>query len=1077
MRNYKSFVLLLIFGCFSAMAWGQRITGTVVDRSNQLPVEGATVTASGKTQGVFTDNRGRFSLELEGARSFEVSNIGYATRIINVTNATTYTVELVVSESALDQVVVVGYGTQRKANLTGAVSTVDVDNALRSRPITDVARGLQGTTPGLTITSPLGQPGTTASIRLRGLSGSLNGGGAQPLILLDNVEIPNLQMVNPEDVESISVLKDAASTSIYGTRATWGVILITTKSGRKNTPGKITYSNNFSWNKPTVIPKPADPAMGAETVLAAMRRTANNPNITQFGVLGMYFDEIGIQKIRDWQATYGGQDLGNEMVLGRDMEIRDGKLFFYRPWDPMAMYMKEYAFQQKHDVSVTGGGEKTTYHLGLGYLNQGGVLKVNPDMFKRYNVSLAVNSAVNNWFDVRTKMQLAQSTMTQPFMFSGASLGPWAYLTRWPAIYPYGTYEGKSFRSALTETQQAKMEEDKEIMTRIQVGGQLKPAKGLTFDFDYTYTATNSHLHSVGGGTAGIDFWGGSLTYRENYQSAAYDRVRYTSNWNNLNTVRAFATYKKNLGDHNLQVIAGGDMDLYRNWAQVSERRTIMDANLGELGLATGDQFASGGRGHWATNGYFGRINYDYKDKFLLELNGRYDGSSRFPASDQYAFFPSMSAGYVLTEEEYMDWSREVLSFLKLRVSWGSLGNHNIGNNRFLSTLNSTSSGWLIGNVNQLTFTTPTPLSPILTWETVTTLDFGVDARFFNNKFGASFDWYKRTTSDMITAGVTLPSTFGAASPVRNYGAMETTGWELALDYRHTFGNGLNFSVVGVLSDFQEKITKFANTTMGINANREGRVIGEIWGYETDRYFTQEDFVSQNPNGSWVLKPGIPNQTNLEGGSAWFFYGPGDIKYRDINGDGVINQGTNTLDNPGDQRIIGNSTPRYQYGLTLNADFKGFDFTVFFQGVGKRDLWPNGPVFIPGWRQAEVWYDHGMDYWTPNNPNAYYPRPTNYNEGVGTRSNFYPQTKYLLNMSYLKLKNLAVGYTIPARISQKLKMSKTRIYFSGENLVTWSPVQIPIDPEIDYYPGQDGSGFGRTYPHQTRVSFGLQATF
>lgn len=1079
MGKLKPLCMLLLVSLISVAGWGQRINGTVVDNSSGNPIEGASVIAGDRTAGVFTNAAGEFTIELDGADYFTVSSVGYAPQRVNVTGASSYIIRLEIRQSDLEQVVVVGYGTQTKANLTGAVSTVDVAATMQSRPITDVARGLQGTTPGLTITSPFGQPGVAAKISLRGLQGSLNATqGAKPLILVDNVEILDLQLVNPEDIESISVLKDAASASIYGTRATWGVILITTKSGRKNTDGKVTYSNNLSWNKPTIVPEPAEPVKGIETVLSALRRTSNNPNITQYGVLGMYFDEIGMEKIRNWVNTYGdGSGLGLEMVEGRDYEIRDGKLFFYRPWNPMKMYMKEYAFQQKHDISVNGGGDKTTYHLGLGYLNQGGVLKVNPDKFERYNLTLNLTTDVKEWMEARGRINLAQSTQTYPFQFSGASLGPWAYLTRWPAVYPYGTIEGKPFRSALTETAQAKMDTEKGTLAKVQVGTTLKPVKGLTLDADYIFSAWNEHIHSIGGGTSGIDFWGGSLTYRENYQSASYDRVMYTSWWSYMNTFKAFATYTTNIGNHNLKFIAGGDMDYFREWMQRSERRNIMDPNLGEPNLATGDQFVGGSRSHWATLGYFARVNYSYKNKYLLEFNGRYDGSSRFPTSDQYAFFPSASLGYVLSEENYMDFAKDVLSFLKIRASLGTLGNQDVGNNRFLSTMSSTNSGWLIGSVNQLTMSTPTPLSPILTWEKVTTLDFGVDARFFDNKLGIAFDWYRRTISDMITGGVTLPSTFGAASPVRNYGEMQTTGWELTADFRHSFNNGLNINVTGVLSDFQEKITRFANTTKTIGTNYEGRVLGEIWGYVTDRYFTADDFTGQQPNGKWIPKAGIPDQTWMEQGSAWFFYGPGDIKYKDLNGDGKIDAGSNTVNDPGDQKIIGNSTPRYQFGVTISADWKGFDLMAYFQGVGKRDYWPNGPVFIPGWRQAEVWYQHQMDYWTEDNPNAYYPRPTNYNEGVDGRKNFYPQTKYLLNMSYVKLKNLALGYTVPASLSSKLKLQKFRVYVATENLVTWSPIQVPVDPEIDYYPGQDSSGFGRTYPHQKRISVGVQATF
>lgn len=1053
------------------------IRGKVTDEAG-VPMPGVSVRIQNTTKGVFTDADGNYTLVADRGQVIIFSSVGSAPQEHVIGQASTVNIALKIDSRKLDDVVVVGYGTQRKGNLTGAVSTVDIKRTLESRPITDLGRGLQGAVPGLTITTASGDLGKNPNIRLRGMTGSLNTGsnGAQPLILLDNVEIQSLQMVNPLDVESISVLKDAASTSIYGTRAAWGVILITTKSGRKGAPASIAYANNFSWGKPTTMPTIAPAADGASAVLQALRRTKNDPTLTQFGVLGMYFDEVGIQKIKDWEKNYGGQDLGDEMVMGRDMEVRDGKLFFYRPWDVAEKYMKKNAFQQKHDISVSGGGEKTSYHLGLGYLNQGGMLKEKADEFTRYNASLSVNSSVNDWLDVRGKMILSQSQLATPFSFSGTQLGPWYYLYRWPKIYPYGTLDGKPFRSALTETMQAKMDEDKSHFTRIQVGATMKVIKDLTVDVDYTYSNTNSHLHSTGGGTSGIDFWGGTLNYLPNYQSVSWDRVRYTSTWEEMNTGRAFATYKKDLQDHHIKVIAGMDVDLFNYTYQMSERRQVLDPDLGEIPLTVGDQFVGGARRDWATNGYFARVNYDYKNKFLLELNGRYDGSSRFPENDQYAFFPSISAGYVLTEDKYMDFAKPVLSFLKIRGSFGSLGNQDIGDYRFLPVMRSTSSNWLIGTNNLVTFTTPEQVSPSLTWEKVATIDFGADARFFDNKLGVSFDWYKRTTSSMISGGVTVPSTFGGIVPVRNYGEMQTTGWEVAIDFNHTFDNGIRFNLLGTLSDFREEISRFANVTKGINSFYEGKMLGEIWGYQTDRIFSEADFT-KDAGGKWIPVSGIPDQTVLAGNTSWFYYTPGDIKYRDINGDGKVTPGTETVDDPGDQSVIGNSTPRYQYGLRVGADWKGIDLSVFLQGVGKRQLWPSGPIFIPGFNVAEAWYSHQMDYWTPENTGAFYPRPTEGGQSESSR-NFYRQSRYLLDMSYLRIKNISLGYTLPASISNKARIKQARIYVSGENLITFDKANIPIDPEIDYTKEQtDRSAFARVYPYRKEFSFGVQITF
>jgi TonB-linked SusC/RagA family outer membrane protein len=486
--------------------------------------------------------------------------------------------------------------------------------------------------------------------------------------------------------------------------------------------------------------------------------------------------------------------------------------------------------------------------------------------------------------------------------------------------------------------------------------------------------------------------------------------------------------------------------------------------------------------GHWSTQGYFGRLNYSFKNKFLFEVNGRYDGSSKFPVGDKWAFFPSASAGYVLTQESFMDFSRNVLSFLKLRASWGSIGNQDVGNYRFLRIMSASNSGWLVGNVNQVTASTPGLVSPSLTWETVTTLDFGADARFFDNRFGVTFDWYKRTTSDMITGGVTVPSSLGTSAPVRNFGDLETKGWELTLDYNHRINKDLRFNITGVLSDFTERLTKYAaNQTGLISSNYEGRTLGEIWGYETDRYFTAEDFqrdASGNfilQNGKYVMTPGTPTQTRWETGA--FFYGPGDIKYKDLNGDGKIDIGANTVSDPGDQKIIGNTTPRYQYGIRLGLDWKGLDLNMYLQGVGSRQMWANGPVVIPGYRIGEGWYEHQLDYWTPSNTNAYYPRPTNQLQSNATR-NFLPQTKYLLNMAYTRLKNINLGYTLPSKLSNRVKLQTVRVYVSGENLVTWSKLQVPIDPEVNYTSAglNDPNTFGRVYPYRKQFSFGLQVT-
>jgi TonB-linked SusC/RagA family outer membrane protein len=1088
MRKRYCLAWLVLCSCWYSTALAQTISGEVYDKSMQAPIAGATIIASTTKYGTVTGTDGKFTIELKGDKYIEISYAGYKGQRVLVTANTFYRVEL--EASLLDQVVVVGYGTQKKANLTGAVSTVDVKKTFGSRPVTDVSRALQGVVPGLTITTATGDLGTDPKIQLRGLIGSLNTGaaGAKPLILVDNVEIPSLQLINPDDIESISVLKDAASASIYGTRGAWGVILITTKSGKKGMPARVTYSNNLAWSKSIHTPKLAGGADNATAALTALQRT--NPGQNFVGTIGFSADSLAIVKMREWEATYGGQDLGDEMEYGRDFEFRGGKLYFYRTWDPNKMFLKDWTLQHRHDINVSGGSDKTSYTLGLGYLGQTGQLKVNPDDFKRYNLTLGVNSTISKWLDVRGKVLYSNTQLSTPFLFNQAQYNTWYYLYRWPSYYPYGTYDGKPFRSAVTEAQQASLDQNKNIMNRISFGGTFKVIKGLTIDADYTYTSTNRHLNQTGGGTLAYDIFAPDSVLRyKNYQPADFNKARWYSYWSDFNTGKAFATYTTNIGEHAFKVIAGGDIELYKENSQSSERSNLISPDYGSLALTTGIPLVAGENNHWSTLGFFGRVNYGYKNKFLLELNGRYDGSSRFPVNDLWAFFPSVSAGYVLTEEKFMNPVLPVLSFMKFRVSYGTIGNQAVGGNRFLAIMNPQTSGWLLPSGNTVTLTTPRAISPNLTWETVKTVNIGADARFIENKLGISFDWFQRTTTNMISPGVTLPSSYGTTSSYRNFGELQGRGWELAVDFNHTFSNGLNFSVTGTLSDAIEKISKYTsnNKTLPnpiaalVIANGpyyEGMTIGEIWGYETDRLFQESDFSGRDANGRWIYKGGVPTQNQLESGG--FYFGPGDVKYKDLDGDGNIYSGTNTVDNPGDKKIIGNSMPRYQYGIRLNADWKGFDISLFLQGVGKRDFWGSGSIMFPGFRATEGWFAHQMDYWTPDNTDAFYPRPAEYGATID-RWNMQPQTRYMLNLAYLRVKNLSLGYNLPKKTLDRLRINRIRVYVSAENLYTFDHLHgVPIDPEIDFTQSQidkDRAGFGRAYPYRMTLSAGLQVTF
>ncbi|MDG5800262.1 TonB-dependent receptor [Marinilabiliaceae bacterium ANBcel2] len=1055
---------------------GQTVSGTVMEFGTQEPLPGVTITIEETSQGTVTDMDGNFEISLPSDNEIlRFTYIGFQTKYIEVEDGEFYTIYLEPDDITLDDVIVVGYGTQRRENLTGAVSTVNVERDLETRPITDVAKGLQGLAPGLTITSNTGDLGETPNIRLRGNSGSLNT-AAQPLILVDNVEIPDLSMVNPSDIESISVLKDAAASSIYGSRAAFGVILITTKSGSDDGTVSVNYNSNFSWNKPTSTPEIADAAEGAEMAFAALQRA--NPSVTQFTTLGMSVDELAIEKMRDWKEQYGDQDLSDEMVMGRDFEYRDGRWYFYRPWDVTDLYIRDWAPQQNHNLNVSGGNEITQYTLGFGLLEREGILKAQTDSYDRYNVTLNIASQVHDRIKLRSRSMLSKSNFQTPYSYSGTLADPWYYLLRWPEFYPYGTYEGLPFRNAITEIEQANMIENKTTLARINLGATVDLADGLTWDTDYTYTENNNHVHEPGGYAESYDFWGGEgIDNFRRHTSDTHNRVTYRSSWHERNTFKSFITYDQRYDEHEIKAMGGTDVEKLEYWMHSSERRSLIDKDKPELSLATGDQYVSGARNHWSTLGFFGRINYSYRDRYLFELNGRYDGSSRFPADDQWAFFPSFSVGYRITEEDFMDFSRSFLYDLKLRGSWGSIGNHDVGTNTFLRTMGNRNSNWIINGQNQLTMGSPRVVASSLTWETVTTLNFGVDARLLNNHIGFMFDWYERTTSDMITSGETLPNSFGASAPQQNYGELQTRGWEFALDWNYQFVNGLSLTGAASIADFKEEIVKFPGDDRNIYGYYEGKQLGEIWGYETDRFFTHDDFVADDngelimEDGRYILKDGIPSQEVFESG--WFSYGPGDVKYKDLNGDGEINYGSNTIDDHGDLRRIGNSTPRYQYSFQVGGDYRGVDFSIFFQGVGKRDMWASGPVFIPGYRPTEAWYDHQLDYWTPDNPDAFYPRPTDH-DWINNGRNFLRQTKYMLDMSYLRCKNVTVGYTIPDHIINRTGLANLRLYFSGENLFEFDNMDIPMDPETGDREGAYGFSFGRSYPYSRTISFGLQ---
>ena len=1082
----RIFTVCLCLFIVTLQALAQKpLTGRITDEDAH-PLPGVTVQIKGTTTGTTTGNDGSYSINVNKGQTLVFSYKGTITEERLVGKASLIDISLKRNTTSLDQVVVVGYGVQKRTDLTGAVATIDVDKTIGSRPIPDLARGLQGSSPGLLITTSSGDLGQAPEIHLRGIDGSVNA-EATPLILLDNVPIQDMNMVNPEDIESISVLKDAASASIYGARASWGVILLTSKKGKKGQV-RVSYDNNFAWSSPMHTPQIADGAEGAEYMLQQYRRTA--PNTASFNILGAYYDDLSIERMKQWKELYGGKNLGPAMVEGRDFERRGGQTYYYRSWDINKLFLNPASPQMKHNISISGGDDKTTYYASFGVMDQKGLVKVapEPDQYTRYNGTVRVETKINNWFTARGSLMDFISKKQYPNFRLANGAAPdeyWFNIYRYPETYPYGTFNGLPMKNILTELQQAHMNSNEDDQARLQVGATATFLKGWTADMDYTYAVDNSHSNVATSPITGINSWvDPTLTSVLPNYFPAEDYVIENSTWVKRNVGKAYTTYNKEINGHSFKLMAGGDIEYYLSNFQYSKAMGLLLASRPTLNLTSGAEFANGYPSHWSTLGYFGRLNYGYKDKYLFEANLRRDGSSNFPTNQKWGTFPSFSAGYIITNEKFMDFIKDKtpISFLKVRGSWGSIGNNDIGSNSYLRIMSASPSNWWINGLNPTQVGVFANIASSLTWETIQTTDLGLSAKLFHNALGVDLDVYSRATKGMVTTGIEEPVSLGANPSARNYGELVTKGWELSITYDKQLSNGLGFSIMGNLSDGTGKITKFANTEVSILPggndipNYQGKTMGEIWGYTSDRLFNAGDFAGNNgaANPTWIYGK-APNQDALNTNSA-FHFGPGDVKYKDRDGNGVVDFGQGTNLHHGDMHVIGNTTPRYLYGFRLGLNYKGFDLSSFLQGVGKREYWATGALFIPGFTAGEAVYQNQMNYWTPTNPNAYFPAPSN--PGANNHNaNWQPQTRYLLNMAYLRVKNITIGYTLPKRWLQKAHINRVRIFASGENLFTVDHLDMTIDPEIQLNSVEgitDAKSFGRTYPYFRTWSCGMQ---
>ncbi|SMG21122.1 SusC/RagA family TonB-linked outer membrane protein [Sphingobacterium psychroaquaticum] len=1023
------------------------IQGIVTDEAG-LPIVGATVSIQGKTIGESTDASGRFTIKASKGDMLVVTSVGYVRQHIQVVGGA---VKVILKSNAenLDEVVVVGYGKQNKSLVTGAVSQIGGE-ALQNRSISRVSQALQGQLPGLNIQTGTGggAPGATQSINVRGFTGL--GTTASPLIVIDGIQGGDINTINADDIESISVLKDAASSAIYGSSAPYGVILITTKQGKKGAKPVISYNNNLSWAEPINLPKMMNSLDFATLYNEAAKNGGRSPIFSEdaLGRIKSYLD--GSLKTETIASTLPG---ANEYLAWGESNANN---------DWFKVYFKDLSFSQQHNVNVSGGSDHTKYFIGLGYNDRNGMYKFGSDDYKRFNVRTNITTIISKMLDFSLRGSFSKELEDGPNTYSGKTGGNYMHqiARKWPTVAlfnPDGNYSDPSDVLLHKDGGRRRTTVDKALLTGEFV---FRLAPGWTATTNYTFDGTfqdlNSHTKTLftvrpDGSQAQI---GG--TFPNGFSRSNY-RVEH-------HIINAFTKYDKQVDDHFFSVMGGYVRDLNSYQYYAASNNQLYSDNVPALSLTYGvaatvsDQVR-----RLASDGFFGRFNYNYKEKYVFEFNGRYDGTSRFLSDVRWKFYPGVSVGWNVDKEAFFEAVKPVVSTFKLRASYGSLGDQGFLDTPdspqwypfypSLQTTRPTSSNWLFGGNQQATVAPPGLIYPDLTWVTTTSLNMGAEVNFFQNKLTTTFDWYIRKADDFAGPAEALPGLLGATPPRKNNAGMETRGMELSIGWRDKVGE-VSYGVRANLSDYKGKVTRYPNPAGLTNTWYEGQVMNDIWGYETYGLFQSAEEVAA-----------APKQVKISG-ETWT---PGDVRYVDLNGNGEIDFGTGTLSNPGDRRVIGNSTPRYAYGFTGDAAYKGFDLSFFIQGIAKRDAWIGSNYFwgIVGDEWQSSPFDVHQDRWSAENPDGYFPKF--YLTGQNGK-NTVAQTRYLQNASYLRLKNLQVGYSLPKQMLERIGFGKVRFYVSIDNVFTITDLIKTMDPELSI-------SDSKIYPLQRTYAAGVNFSF
>ncbi len=1005
--------------------------------NGNTPLKGVSISVVGKTStGIASDADGRFTIRVPKNSVLRFTLMGHESR--EMTADENMQIELVEKSSMLEETVVVGYGTQKKVNLTGAVDQISAKQ-LENRPVTSLGSALQGVMPNLNITNPSGNPTATASFNIRGTT-SINGGG--PLILVDNVPHTEAELarLNPNDFETVTILKDGSSAAIYGARAAFGVVLITTKF-----PNSDKTQLSFGYN-------------------ASFRTVGKMPEVVTDPLTVMEYKRLAATPLYDLfpdAVREYAKQIQNDPSLPRVILDPNNKLnyMYYGSTDWMEEGYNKSAPTHTFNLSLGRKSENISYLFSGEYLKQNGMMKFGQDIMNRYNARGKVDMKVTDWLEIGNNTLITARDFDSPVFMDGDFF--------WNVNRTSSLDVPKNPDGSWTSAGAA-------LLGRMQDGGRTTRKIN---EFQTSFNAKASLIKDVWDVNADVTFrrssWNlSSFDLPIPYKTGPNTEIKYagpstsyaTKQYENnkYDVFNIYTNFKKSWGDHNLNTLLGYNQEYRKNEVTSATRNDLLSIDLPSLQLASGATSATQSLDDWAVQGVFYRIGYDYKGRYLLESNGRYDGSSKFPNGDRWGFFPSASAGWVVSEERFFEPAKEIVNLLKFRASYGQLGNQNVSNYSFLPTMGAGKIGWILGSERPLGINPPGAVMSSFTWEKVATTNYGADLVLFNNRLDITADMYTRTTKDMLVAGKTLPGVFGTGSPKINAGDLKTEGWELRVGWKDNFdlgGSPFNYSAAFVLSNYKASITKYDNPTNLLSDYYVGQRLGTLWGYTYDGVFENQAQLD------------ALNMVDIGNGNVGNNSYIGDIKYKDLNGDGRINAGKNTLDDHGDLRPVGNSSPQYPFSFDLAGEWQGISARVYLQGIAKRDWYPGGGSIYFWGIYAQPWTNvtkQNLDHWTPENPNGYFPAVRAYAAEVSGRSLAATNDHYLQDVSYMRVKNITLGYSLPQTWIKRSGLGKVQFYFSGENLFEKTNLDMPLDPE----------GFGgNLYPFQRTYSFGLNLTY